>query len=374
MKKILVIYGTYGSGHKAIANYIKEYYQNQDPSLEIKTMDIIDYSKRIGRVTKNVSEKLMLKLPKIWSLLFRWADHKYTSRFTNKVSLKWFNQDEINDDIIKFKPDLVISTHFYGSCFASDLIKKNKINSELITIITDYEAHNIWLDHYNKNEYIVVPSKEEKRCLSKDIPKKCIKTFGIPIFPKEEQLDEQQDILKKLKLDTNKLTCVCFSGGGGGSTATMPYIKALLKANQDINYIFISGNNQKAFTKISKMVEKYHIKNAKVYGFVNNVPELLTASDFVITKPGGAQSTECLYFKKPMLFIKSSGGQENYNIKYFTKSGYARFFKSPKKLYKYMIRLDRNISDIKRLYKNLSKADNTKAMKNLYTFSKELLK
>ena len=374
MKKILVIYATYGSGHKAIANYIKDYYLNRDPNLEIKTMDIIDYSKRIGIVTKNVSEKLMLKLPKIWSVLFRLADHKYTSKFSNKVSLKWFNKADIQHEIQKFNPDLILSTHFYASCFASDLKKRKQINSELITIITDYEAHNIWLEHYNKDEYIVVPSKEEKRCLSRDIPKKYIKTFGIPIFPKEEQLKEQQDILKKLKLDANKLTCVCFSGGGGGSTATMPYIKALLKANQDINYIFISGNNKKAFTKISNMVEKYHIKNAKVYGFVNNVPELLTASDFVITKPGGAQSTECLYFKKPMLFIKSSGGQENYNIKYFTRSGYARFFKSPKKLYKYMSRLDRNIVDIKRLYKNLSKADSTKSMKNLYNFSKGLLK
>jgi processive 1,2-diacylglycerol beta-glucosyltransferase len=374
MKKILVIYATYGSGHKAIANYIKDYYLSQNPNLDIKTMDIIDYSKTIGRLSKRVSEKLMLRLPGIWSVLFKWADHKYTSRFTNKVSLKWFNRNEIEDEIIKFNPDLVLSTHFYGSCFVTDLKKKNKINPELVTIITDYEAHNIWLDHYSKDEYIVVPSKEEKRCLSTDIPKKNIKTFGIPIFPKEEELNEQEEILKKLKLNPKKLTCVCFSGGGNGSTATIPYIKALLKAKQDINYIFISGNNKKAYDKINRLVNKYNVKDAKVYGYVNNVPELLVASDFVITKPGGAQSTECLYFKKPMLFIKSSGGQENYNIKYFTKSGYARFFRHPKKIYKYMIRLDRNITDIKRLYKNLSKADNTKAMKQLYSFSKELLK
>ena len=231
MKKILVIYATYGSGHKAIANYVKDYYLSQNPNLDIKTMDIIDYSKTIGRLSKRVSEKLMLRLPGIWSVLFKWADHKYTSRFTNKVSLKWFNRNEIEDEIIKFNPDLVLSTHFYGSCFVTDLKKKNKINPELVTIITDYEAHNIWLDHYSKDEYIVVPSKEEKRCLSKDIPKKYIKTFGIPIFPKEEELNEQEEILKKLKLNPKKLTCVCFSGGGNGSTATIPYIKALLKAS-----------------------------------------------------------------------------------------------------------------------------------------------
>ena len=374
MKKILIIYATYGSGHKAIAKYIKDYYLNQDPNLDIKTIDIIDYSKKLGKLSKKICESLMLKMPHIWSALFKWADHKYTSRFTNKVSLNWFNKDILEKDIKDFNPDLVISTHFYGSCFVTDMKKKNSIKSELITIITDYEAHNIWLDHYNKDEYIVVPSKEEKRCLSKHIPKKYIKTFGIPIFPKEDDVTKKKEIVSKLGLDPNKMTCVCFSGGGNGSTATMPYIKSVLKAKQNINYIFISGNNKKAYDKMSNMVNKYKIKNAKVFGFVNNVPELLIASDFVITKPGGAQTTECLYFKKPMLFIKSSGGQENYNIKYFTRSGYARFFRNPKKIYKYMSRLDKNISDINRMYKNLSKADNTKAMKQLYSFSKELLK
>ena len=373
MNKVLIIYATYGSGHKAIAKYISNYFYNKNPNLEIKMIDMIDYSKKSGILSKRISENLMLKLPLVWSALFKWADHKYTSRFTNRVSLNWFSKDDLIKDIKAFNPDLVISTHFYGSSFISRLNKKGALNSKLITVITDYEAHNIWLEHYINGEYIVVPSKEEKKSLSKKIPRKYIKDFGIPIFPKADDLNKKQDILKKLGFNNGKKTCVCFSGGGNGSTATMPYIKALLKAKADLNYIFISGNNDKAYNKIKGLVKKYRIKNYKVYGFVNNVPELLIASDFVVTKPGGAQSTECLYFNKPMLFIKSSGGQENDNINYFTKRGYARFFKSPRKLYKYFNKINRNILDINRMYRNLSKADNTKSMKNLYALSKEVL-
>lgn len=373
MNKVLIIYATYGSGHKAIAKYINNYFYNKNPNLEIKMIDMIDYSKKTGILSKRISENLMLKMPFVWSALFKWADHKYTSRFTNRVSLNWFSKDDLIKDIKAFNPDLVISTHFYGSSFISRLNKKKALNSKLITVITDYEAHNIWLEHYINGEYIVVPSKEEKKSLSKTISKKYIKDFGIPIFPKAEDLNKKQDILKKLGFNICKKTCVCFSGGGNGSTATMPYIKALLKAKADLNYIFISGNNDKAYNKIKSLVKKYRIRNYKVYGFVNNVPELLVASDFVVTKPGGAQSTECLYFNKPMLFIKSSGGQENDNISYFTKRGFARFFKSPKKLYKYFNKIDRNLSDINRMYQNLSKVDNTKAMKKLYSLSKEVL-
>ena len=374
MKKILIIYATYGSGHKAIAKYINEYFYHHNKDLDINMIDMLEYSKKSGKISQSLSEKIMLKLPAIWSFLFKLSDHKYASHFTNKVSLNWFLKAKLSNIIKYFNPDLVISTHFYASCLISELKAKNFIKPELITIITDYEVHNVWLDHYKKDEYIVVPSKEEQRRLAKIIPKRNIKPYGIPIYPKEEDLNEKKSILRNLNLDPNKLTCLCFSGGSGGSTATVPYIKSILKAGQDLNYIFVSGNNQKAYKKIKRLVDKYKINNTLVYGFVNNVPELLIASDFVVTKPGGAQSTECLYFKKPMLFIKSNGGQENNNAYYFTKSGYGRLFKNHRKLYKYFKYLDKNIADITKMYQQLNDSDNTNAMKKLYELAMELLK
>ena len=374
MKKILIVYATYGSGHKAIAKYINNYFTDHNDKLDIKLIDMLDYSKKTGKISKNMSEKLMFHFPLIWNILFKWSDHKHSSHLTNKLSLNWFDKQKLSEEIISYNPDLIISTHFYASCFTSDLKSDNMINSEIITIITDYEVHNVWLDHYKGNEYIVVPSKEEKKCLAKNIAKKNIKTFGIPIFPKEEDLNKKNQILENLGFNPQKLTCVCFSGGGDGSTTTMPFIKALLKSGQDLNYIFVAGNNKKAYNKINSLVKKYNVSNVKVYGFVNNVPELLIASDFVITKPGGAQSTECLYFKKPMLLIKGISGQESYNASYFTKLKYARMFKRPSKLYKYLRNLDKNIEDINNMHDNLAKADSTSSMKKLYQFAMELLK
>lgn len=374
-KRILIVYATYGSGHKAIAKYINNYFLDKDSELEIKLIDMISYSKKIGKLSKSISEKLMLKFPIVWDILFKWADHKHTSHFTNRVSLKWFDKEKLKKDIIEFNPDLTISTHFYGSCIITDFNKEKIINSNLITVITDYESHDIWLDHYNKEEYIVAPTKEERRTLlKKNIDKDHIKTFGIPIFPKEENLKKKEQILDKLKLNKHIPTCLCFAGGGNGSTATLPYIKSILKSDQHINLIFVSGNNKKAYNKIYNLVEKYETRNCLVYGFVDNVPELLQACDFVVTKPGGAQTTECLYFQKPMLLIKSSGGQENDNVSYFVRKGYARIFKTPRRLYKYFNNLDKNKNDINKMKTNLSKSDNKDAMKKLYDLARDILK
>ena len=69
-----------------------------------------------------------------------------------------------------------------------------------------------------------------------------------------------------------------------------------MKSNLNIDFIYVAGKNQKAKAKVDKWIAAYGVKNIKTLGFVNNVPELLQICDFVVSKPGGAQTTESLYF------------------------------------------------------------------------------
>ncbi len=375
-KKILIIYATYGSGHKAIAKYIEKYFLNKNNDLEIKSIDLLDYSDSLGgKLGKRISENLMLHHPFIWDLVYKSSDHKYTCAFSSKVILKPFKNKKLEKDISTFNPDLTIATHFYGASIITDFNKKGLTKSKIISIVTDYEAHEMWLKTFKEQNYLVVSSKDERRELIKEgYQKDKIKPYGIPIFPAMEELSEKDGFFKKLGLDSHNLTCVCFAGGGNGSTATLPYIKNILKANKDINLIIISGKNKKAYDQIKNYINKYNVKNTLLYGFVNNVPELLKMSDFVITKPGGAQTTECLYFRKPMLLIKSSGGQENANIKYFTRKGFAKRFRTPRGLVRFYKNIDKDNRELIRMKNKLSKTDNHLAMKKIYELSLKTLR
>ena len=91
-------------------------------------------------------------------------------------------------------------------------------------------------------------------------------------------------------------------------------------------------------------------------GFVNNVPELLQICDFVVSKPGGAQSTESLYFKKPIIMINCSGGQEIANYKYFVKNGYGKRFRTAFMFARYMRMISDNPAIVERMQKNMSKS------------------
>ena len=114
------------------------------------------------------------------------------------------------------------------------------------------------------------------------------------------------------------------------------------------------------------MLNEYKRKNTKIYGFVTNVSELYKISDIVITKPGGAQTTECLLFNKPMILIKSNGGQEIGNRRFLVSNGFAKWARNKKSFASSLNTLLKNNKELEKMKKKINKYDEKKSMEKLF--------
>ena len=365
-KRILLTYCMYGNGHRAIAEYIEKYFKEQDQEFEILAIDLLKYSLPIlGTFSQKATDFFLLKFPMGWSFIYDLFDNKLNSSYATKLSLQWFKNKRMRKVITDFDPDLVISTHFYGSSLIDYYNHKGITNSRLITVVTDYETQAMWLRSYKDEDAIVVADKDEVGYLvHKGVERRKIKAIGIPIHPVTHPSFNVEKYIEKLGLSGNRPICLFFGGGGNGGTHSLPYIRKLIKGNLDMDFIYIAGKNQKAKAKVDEWIKIYEADNFKTLGFVNNVPELLQICDLVVSKPGGAQTTESLYFKKPVIMINCSGGQERANYKYFVKNGYGRMFKTSIGFYKYMKLLSEQPTIIQRMHKNMSKIPMIKLWKN----------
>ncbi len=372
MKKLLINYATYGTGHRAVAMYIKEYFENK--GYEVKTIDLLAYSIPIlGPLTKVVNEFLMTKFPSIWSLVFFASNNKLTGTLYQKMSLKLFDNKKLRKEIINFNPNIVINTHFNGSNLVAKYKRFGLINAKLVTVVTDYKSHELWINEVKDTDAIVVSSMEEKRkLLGYGYKARQIYTSGIPLNP---IINEKQSnkLLRKYKLKAEK-TILFFLGGGNGATNNLKYLRALLKEKVKANILVIAGKNKKAKAKAESYVKRYNVKNVKVFGFVTNIVDFYLTSDFVITKPGGAQVTECLYFKKPMILIKSNGGQEIGNRTFLKKKGYALTSLTSKGFVKCVLKLLNNEVTLNKMKKSIEKINQEKSMEKLFELSEKLLK
>lgn len=74
--------------------------------------------------------------------------------------------------------------------------------------------------------------------------------------------------------------------------------------------------------RFDEIVAKNKAKNrVKVLKFTNQVPELMSICDLVVTKPGGMTTTESLASGLPMLIINPIPGQEEENAEFLESKG-----------------------------------------------------
>ena len=80
--------------------------------------------------------------------------------------------------------------------------------------------------------------------------------------------------------------------------------------------------------EFNSLVEQEHAEDfVTVLSYTNQVPELMSISDLVVTKPGGLTSTESLSSGLPMVLINPIPGQEEENAEFLESSGVAVWLK-----------------------------------------------
>ncbi len=375
-KKILIIYASYGAGHKAIANYIANHFKNEDKNLEIATLDMVTYSMKIvGNISQKVNLFVMLKTPYIHNFFYNIVSNKIAGDVIDELAMPIFKNKRMKKMVTDFNPDIVIATIFFGASLAAYYQKKGLINSKIIATVTDYDVIELWMKYHKRLDYIVVANDEMKKdLLRRKVDKKKIKVFGIPIAPQINSKFNRKKSLEKYNFTGERPICIFFGGGGNGSSMTIPYIRKVALSNHNMDIIFIAGKNETSKKYVDDLVKKYNLTNIRVLGFADNIPELLELGDFVVSKPGGIQLTECLYFKKPVLMIKHSGGQEIANYKYFEAVGCGKFFKTHWGLNKYISMLLKDENILSKYQKNMKKINNNDAMDKLYNLVVNLLK
>ena len=367
MKKLLITYASYGSGHKSVAEYVEEYFKKHSQDFEIKVIDVMEYGSIIGKINKKMFN-LSFKFQNSFSstIGYEISDNKLITAPYKEIT-KILLKSKLKDDILKFNPDVLISTHFFGSITMGSINKKYGTNTKIITIITDYASHSMWLkNHKRENAFIVSNDIVKEELIKYGIPEKKIYPYGIPLSSKFKKVNDPIKTKEKYKVNNGKLTCLFFGGGSFGSSFSYSYFKQLLKENLDINIIFVAGKNEKLKEKCKDLVDENNISNVNILGFTKDVSNLLNIADFVVTKPGGLSVTEALEMKTPMILIPGNGGQENHNAKFITKNKFGIRTNNPYSFAKAIKKIVKNPKLIQDMANNLKKYEENKSIEKLY--------
>ena len=361
--KILIFYASYGGGHLHAAQSIHDYIDTNYNNMDIELIDCMKYvNKTIEKITTTAYQEMAKKAPWAWGRIYSDSQKgplAHISSRSNKIMaiklLKLLREK---------KPDLIISTHPFGSQMCSYLKRKGKIFAKIATIMTDFAPHDQWLVGNDFTDYYFVAHDKMKQYLvSKNIPESKVFATGIPLSNRFLLNYNKKEILNEFGLQENKKTVLFFAGGefGLGKTTTLQIFENFVTSNHNIQMIAISGKNPKMQEGFKEIVEKYNkSSDIKILSYTDQVPELMYISDLVVTKPGGLTTSESLASHLPMVIINPIPGQEEENAEFLENKGIAIWI--------------RKSDDSKNIIENLlSNSDKLQSMKeNTYILAKPL--
>jgi 1,2-diacylglycerol 3-beta-galactosyltransferase len=224
-------------------------------------------------------------------------------------------------------PDLVVCVHPLLNHVSLRVLRK-VLHTDVpyVTVVTDMvTAHPSWF--CPQVDYCLVPTAAARqRGLRYRVPAGRVEIVGQPVGLKfAAGIGEKLELRRTLGLELERAT-VLVVGGGEGMGPVYETARCIAARLSSAQLIVVAGRNR----VLRQMLEAaaWEIPT-RIYGFVDNMPELMGASDVLVTKAGPGTLSEAFIAGLPVVISSFLPGQEEGNVGYVLKHEAGVFAPSP---------------------------------------------
>ena len=323
-KKVLILSASVGAGHISAANALEKEFQKQNAAAEIKNIDVLEYTNPLfRRLYGKAYLDMVNKMPEVLGWMYDSLDKPWENE-RRRLALDRLNTQKFIKLIKNEKPDIAVCTHFLPAEIISWLRAKNKIDTKQAIVVTDFDAHAMWLCH-NFEHYFVALDETKAHLEKLGIPANKLIVSGIPIDPVFAEHKDKQEMREKHGLDKDRLTILVSAGGFGvGNIANL--LEALSELETEAQIIAVCGRNEELKTQLEKLAEeKLNTTRVKFHpiGYTKQMDEYMSASDLIVGKPGGLTTSEALAKGLIFVIVNPIPGQEERNSDHLLEKGCA---------------------------------------------------
>jgi UDP-N-acetylglucosamine:LPS N-acetylglucosamine transferase len=338
-RTILFLIADTGAGHRSAANAIRnaiifiaqkrqeewliqqqagEREQKSVPAQPGYRIEIVDVFEEYSRFPLREAVKLygpaIRYRPKLYGRIFQFSNQ--AQRFS---AMKTVSTPLIHNGLLRLiksvKPDVIVSVHPLLNHVTIRTLQDLDIHVPFITVVTDLiSVHHAWFAP-GADAYIVPTTYARELALKQGMDPRCVHVMGMPIDPKFTlPLAGKRELQRKLGLEPG-LHVVLLVGGGEGAMGLRSSVHVISQARLPVQLLIITGHNKRLYVQLQRIRSGLHVP-AKVFGFVQNMQEMMHASDVIVTKAGPGTICEALACSLPIILSGYVPGQEEGNVTY----------------------------------------------------------
>jgi processive 1,2-diacylglycerol beta-glucosyltransferase len=323
-RRILFFYLTKHSGHYAAAVAIDQALRRAHGDVETMLVDSFSHTNPLlSKMTLKTYLAVLRTAPEVWEFLYDNPAFKERTRAIREL-LNRGNSKKLQNLLAQFDPEMVVCTQGF-SCGVMASWKRARaqqgpVGLKLVGVLTDFVAHRYWGDEWV--DMYIAPSQETKQALvAQGVQADRVRVTGMPVRPCFARPVDRAQVLGRLGLKPD-IPKVLVMGGSLGLGPIKSVIRKLDRLPQPFDLMVVSGLNEELKTDLARRNGRFR-HTLRIFGFVDNVNELMEISEMVVTKPGGMTTAEALIKRLPMIIIKPIPGQEAKNTEVLLSRGVA---------------------------------------------------
>ena len=297
---VLLLSAPIGSGHKLAAEALEQAL-GEYSNVRVIHGNIFDFFPHfLGTAFLSTYLWILKCCPWLYKLAYSWGNKQGGSLWLRSL-LNRLLAALGNNYISSVNPDAVVATHATPAGIIGYYKQKKPL--WLGAVVTDFTIHRWWVCDGVDTYFIADELLRKKLDTTAEI-----KTFGIPV---RKQFLHHDKAECRARFGWKDAERVCLlMGGGEGLLPMEKIIAALQKARVErLRLVAVTGHNE----KLAEKLRAAYGDSMEIYGFREDVPQLMAGADMVISKAGGLTSAEVLASDIELVIYKPLPGQEEGN-------------------------------------------------------------
>lgn len=320
-RKVLFISAPIGAGHVRAAQAVGAALRRLAPETATEYANVFDFfSPWLGRTILRGYLKVLDVFPQAYGAAYSWGNTSPLARFGQRL-ISGYLAGRMERYIAASRPDAVVVTHATPGGLVAHLAARGRLTVPTLAVVTDFVVHRLWVNTAI-DEYVVAHEGMRDYLAGQGIDHDRSMAFGIPVDERFLAPLERDETAGRLGLDPDRPT-VLVMGGGAGVMPMAGIIDALDALALPLQIVAVAGKNATLQGKLTAQAARLRHATLRPLRFVDNVHELMTVADLLVTKPGGMTVSEALAKGLPMLIYRPIPGVEEANTRFLAGRGAA---------------------------------------------------
>lgn len=327
---VLMLTATYGQGHIQAARALAEAIEEMRPDVHTVSVDFFDLINPVFNAAARLAYIYSVrKAPVLWREFYQRTARIDPDSFLQQ-RLYHLGESAVRRTVEATQARVIVSTHPTPGGVVAELHHDGKLDPEpalTVTVITDYVLHSQWV-HPHTGLYLVPCRDVAAELVARGIPAARIEVTGIPIRKGFRMPVDRRLARLRWGLAPEPPVVVMMIGAYGMMRGAVEACRRLAYLAEPLQLVVVTGYDRQLFHTLSaELSASPH--PVRVLGYVEDVPQLMAASDVLVTKAGGLTVSEALAMGACTVVYSPIPGQEEGNAEYLRRHGAAEVAPSP---------------------------------------------